>query len=129
MHSRTKFPHPIRIALPLLAAVLLAGPGPSRSRGAAAAGVADSMGSGSIEVRLLAIGEPVAGFGVQVRPAGAPGTPNTDEWIDDPNAHVAKSDVGGIARFSGLSPGRYLVIGDCGGIKGDYIGGSIATRV
>ena len=126
MLSPTKLPRPLWIVLPLLAAVLRAGPGPTRPRAAGAADGAGAKGTGSIEARILALGEPIPGVAVQVRSTGVPGT---DEWLEDPAATVDTSDAKGIVSFSGLAPGRYHLVGHCGRLPGDCIAGNIATKV
>lgn len=95
-------------------AVLASHPGPA---GAAA--------TGTIEVRILAQGDPIPGVPVQVRPTGEPGL---DTWMESPSARVDTSDARGIVRFADLAPGRYHVIGHCGRLPGDCIAGNIATK-
>lgn len=116
-------PRSASIVLPVLAAVLLAGLVPSRPR---PAGAAVAKGTGSVEARILALGVPVPGIAVQVRSTGVPGT---DQWMEDPTAPVDTTDAKGRVQFSGLLPGLYHVVGHCGRLPGDFIAGSIATRV
>ena len=114
-----------------LAAALLAAVVPSRPHAANAAPAASAPGkssrtNGSLEARILALGEPVEGVAVQVRSTGVPGT---DQWIESADAVIDTSDARGIVHFDGLEPGRYNVVGHCGRLPGDRIAGNIATKV
>jgi hypothetical protein len=121
---------PVRLVRPLpfvalvLATALLAAVAPSRPRAAGAAPASagkSSRATGSLEARILALGEPVQGVAVQVRSTGVPGT---DQWIESPDAVIDTSDAKGIVHFDGLEPGRYNVVGHCGRLPGN-----IATKV
>lgn len=115
-------PPSLRFALPagLLAAcvAVVAAAAPGAGTG--------SPAPGSVEVRVVAHGQPVAGVAVQVRSTGVPGT---DQWVEDPTAAVDTTDARGFARFRGLKPDRYHVVGHCGRLPGDRIAGNIATKV
>jgi hypothetical protein len=87
---------------------------------------AGTKSTGTIEVRVVALGEPVEGVAVQARSAGRPGG---EIWIEDSTAVADTSDAQGRIRFTGLAPGRYHVVGHCGRLPGDVIAGSIATKV
>ena len=91
----------------------------------APSGAADAKGTGAIEARVVSLGEPIAGVPVQVRSTGEPGG---EQWMEDPKAAVDTTDAKGIARFTGLAPGRYHVVGHCGRLPGDRIAGNIATK-
>lgn len=104
------------VALAIASSVALPGrPAPVRAADA----------TGTLEARVVSLGVPVAGVPVQVRSTGQPGG---ETWIEDAKAAVDTTDAKGIARFRGLAPGRYHVVGHCGRLPGDRIAGSIATK-
>jgi len=119
--------NPTRSLFPLVAfacavfAVALVPFPPSGARAASGA-----KGTGTVEVRVVALGEPVAGVAVQARSTGRPGG---EVWMEDSTAVADTSDAEGRVRFTGLAPGRYHVVGHCGRLPGDVIAGNLATKV
>jgi hypothetical protein len=89
------------------------------------AGANGARGTGTIEARVVVLGQPVAGVPVQARPVGRGGS----DWVEDSTAVVDTTDRDGRVRFRGVAPGRYHVVGHCGLLPGDMIAGNIATRV
>lgn len=111
----------VAVACAAMLAVVLAPFPPAGARAASG-----PKGTGSIEVRVIALGEPVPGVAVQARPTGGPGG---EVWREDSTAIADTSDAQGKVRFTGLAPGRYHVVGHCGRLPGDIIAGNLASKV